>query len=141
MRGRAAVVTVDAAYDEYSDKLLTSMIRQSLLSREEFYGATEVTARKIGLRATIALAEQVVIRVDLSGLEPLTPTMRILGQVYQPVPTRVNPSGSVPAIVAERRVLATRINAIRVLVRVEMPLAAYPAASSHCLPGSFTERR
>jgi len=57
VRGATAVVTVDTAHDDYSDKLIASMMRQSQLSREEFYGATESTARKIGLRATVALAE------------------------------------------------------------------------------------
>jgi predicted RNA binding protein YcfA (HicA-like mRNA interferase family) len=43
-------VTVDLAVSEFTDFLLKSMISQSGLTREEFYGATRSTAKKINLR-------------------------------------------------------------------------------------------
>ena len=43
-------VTVDRHYREFSDKTLIFMIDQSGLTREEFYGSTKETARKINLR-------------------------------------------------------------------------------------------
>jgi predicted RNA binding protein YcfA (HicA-like mRNA interferase family) len=41
------LVTVDTAVSDFSDDLIKSMIRQSGVSREEFYRATPATARKI----------------------------------------------------------------------------------------------
>jgi predicted RNA binding protein YcfA (HicA-like mRNA interferase family) len=43
-------VTVDR-YPDFSDRILVYMIEQSGVAREEFYGATPKTARKIGLRS------------------------------------------------------------------------------------------
>jgi predicted RNA binding protein YcfA (HicA-like mRNA interferase family) len=40
-------VTVDAAVREFSVRLIKSMIRQSRLTRAEFYGATKKTAKRI----------------------------------------------------------------------------------------------
>ncbi|MBI4768848.1 MAG: type II toxin-antitoxin system HicA family toxin [Chloroflexi bacterium] len=51
VRDQLRSVTVDLHYDSLDDKLLKRMIDQSGLSREEFYGSTRVTARKINLRA------------------------------------------------------------------------------------------
>lgn len=48
--GNPRVVTVDGHYPEFDDDLIKSMIRQSGMTREQFYGATDRTARKIGLR-------------------------------------------------------------------------------------------
>ncbi|MFQ5694995.1 MAG: type II toxin-antitoxin system HicA family toxin [Terriglobia bacterium] len=45
-----AVVTVDTSIPEYWERIIKSMIRQSTFSREEFYGATKKTAKKINLR-------------------------------------------------------------------------------------------
>ena len=42
-----SIVTVDASVDTFSDDLMKSMIRQSNHTREEFYGATEKTRRKL----------------------------------------------------------------------------------------------
>ena len=44
-----AIVTVDQSIDEFDERLIKSMIRQSRCSREEFYGATKRTAKKIGV--------------------------------------------------------------------------------------------
>lgn len=41
-----AIVTVDY-YDEFEQKLIKIMISQSTFNREQFYGATPVTAKKI----------------------------------------------------------------------------------------------
>lgn len=41
------VVTVDTSVHEFWDELIKSMIRQSGFTREEFYGATKKTAKKI----------------------------------------------------------------------------------------------
>ncbi len=41
------IVTVDMAVDEFWEELLKSMIRQSGVTREAFYGATKHTAKKI----------------------------------------------------------------------------------------------
>src|SRR5690348_4860598 len=41
-----SVVTVDMGHREFDDDLMKSMIRQSNLTREEFYGATRRTAHK-----------------------------------------------------------------------------------------------
>ena len=40
------LVTV-GAYSEFDDDLIKSMVRQSGFSREDFYGATKKTAKKI----------------------------------------------------------------------------------------------
>ena len=48
--GRPRRVTVDVAIGQFSPALVQSMIRQSGVTREEFYGATERSARKIGVR-------------------------------------------------------------------------------------------
>lgn len=45
--GSKRVVTVDAAEKEFSNRLMKSMIRQSGMSRDEFYRSTERTAKKI----------------------------------------------------------------------------------------------
>jgi predicted RNA binding protein YcfA (HicA-like mRNA interferase family) len=45
-----ALVTVDMAVTEFWEELMRSMIRQSRFSREEFYGATKQTAKKIQLK-------------------------------------------------------------------------------------------
>lgn len=45
-----AIVTVDKSEREFLDYLMKSMIRQSGFTREEFYGATKKTAKKIGIR-------------------------------------------------------------------------------------------
>ena len=50
-RGKIRRVTVDQHYREFSDRLIVYMIDQSGLTREEFYGSTRETARKIELRA------------------------------------------------------------------------------------------
>jgi predicted RNA binding protein YcfA (HicA-like mRNA interferase family) len=45
--GKRHVVTVDTSVDEFREDLMKSMIRQSGRSREEFYGATKRTRKKI----------------------------------------------------------------------------------------------
>jgi len=45
--GTRRVVTVDISIDQFWEELMKSMIRQSGLSREQFYGATKKTAKKI----------------------------------------------------------------------------------------------
>ena len=57
IRGVTRYVTVDTGKHEYSDFLMQSMIRQSGMTREEFYGATKSTARKIGLRHVVELKD------------------------------------------------------------------------------------
>lgn len=42
-----SIVTVDMSVDSFDKFLIKSMIRQSNHSREDFYGATEKTAKKI----------------------------------------------------------------------------------------------
>ena len=44
---RRRVVTVDLNVREFDEDLIKSMIRQSGRTREEFYGATKRTAKKI----------------------------------------------------------------------------------------------
>jgi predicted RNA binding protein YcfA (HicA-like mRNA interferase family) len=44
------VVTVDTAVGAFWEEIVKYMILQSGHSRDEFYGATRATARKIGLR-------------------------------------------------------------------------------------------
>lgn len=46
---RRRLVTVDRGYQQFDDKLLKSMIEQSGLDREHFYGATKRTAIKAGV--------------------------------------------------------------------------------------------
>ncbi len=43
-------VTVDMAIKDFNSYLIKSMIAQSGLTREAFYGATKSTAKKIGRR-------------------------------------------------------------------------------------------
>lgn len=45
-----ALVTVDTSIPEFWEEIIKSMIRQSKHSREEFYGATKGTAKKINLQ-------------------------------------------------------------------------------------------
>jgi predicted RNA binding protein YcfA (HicA-like mRNA interferase family) len=42
-----SIVTVDMSESSFDEYLIKSMIRQSNRTREEFYGATERTAKKI----------------------------------------------------------------------------------------------
>ena len=42
-----AIITIDMAESEFTEFLIKSMIRQSKHTREQFYGATERTAKKI----------------------------------------------------------------------------------------------
>jgi predicted RNA binding protein YcfA (HicA-like mRNA interferase family) len=55
--GKAHTVTVDAKYSPFDDFLLKSMIAQSGYTREQFYGATKNTAKKIGVAPTKESAE------------------------------------------------------------------------------------
>lgn len=41
------IVTIDTAIATFSQELIKSMIRQSGFDREQFYGATKKTAKKI----------------------------------------------------------------------------------------------
>lgn len=50
VRDRLRHVTVSTHYAEFSTERIQDMIAQSGLTREEFYGSTKETARKIGLR-------------------------------------------------------------------------------------------
>ncbi len=50
IHGIARKVTVKMNVTEFNDFLIKSMIHQSGLSREEFYGSTKSTAKKINLR-------------------------------------------------------------------------------------------
>ena len=43
-------VTVDTSIDDFDDYLLKSMMRQSGLSREEFYCSSKSAAKKISMR-------------------------------------------------------------------------------------------
>ena len=47
-----SVVTVDMAEDEFGDFLMSSMVRQSNRSREEFYGATKRSAKNASVPFT-----------------------------------------------------------------------------------------
>lgn len=47
---KRSLVTVDTAVREFWEEIIKSMIRQSGFTREQFYGATKGTAKKIGLR-------------------------------------------------------------------------------------------
>ena len=49
-KGKRRMVTVDHIASTYGDDLIKMMIRQSGMSREEFYGSTRRTAKKINLR-------------------------------------------------------------------------------------------
>ena len=51
VRGRLRHVTVSTHYAEFSTERIQDMLAKSGLTREEFYGSTKETARKIGLRA------------------------------------------------------------------------------------------
>ncbi len=51
IRGRTHHVTVDKHYKQFSVERIRDMIDQSGLTREEFYGSTKRTARKINLIA------------------------------------------------------------------------------------------
>ena len=51
LKGKRRFVTVDVNYSEFSIRRIKDMIDQSGLSREEFYGSTERTAKKINLIA------------------------------------------------------------------------------------------
>jgi predicted RNA binding protein YcfA (HicA-like mRNA interferase family) len=46
IKGQRKIVTVDMAEDDFDDFLVKSMISQSGLTREQFYGATKKTAKK-----------------------------------------------------------------------------------------------
>ena len=46
VRGERRVVTVDMAESAFDDFLIKSMLSQSGLTREEFYGATKKTAKR-----------------------------------------------------------------------------------------------
>lgn len=49
--GRKRIVTVDMGIGNYNDPAMIKMIlRESGMTREEFYGATKKTAKKINLR-------------------------------------------------------------------------------------------
>ncbi|MBI1930201.1 hypothetical protein HYR99_38865 [Candidatus Poribacteria bacterium] len=50
IRGRPRTVTVKTRIDVFSNDLLKYMIAQSGLTREEFYGSTKATAKKIGVK-------------------------------------------------------------------------------------------
>lgn len=51
--GSKRLVTVDFHYEVTNDpRLIKSIIRQSGMTREEFYGSIDSTAKKIGLRKT-----------------------------------------------------------------------------------------
>ena len=52
VRGRVCNVTVDRHYPEFDVKRVRDMIDQSGLTREEFFGSTKETARKINLAAS-----------------------------------------------------------------------------------------
>lgn len=50
VKGLTKKVTVDEAEKEFGNFLIKSMIRQSGLSREEFYCSTKATALKVNLK-------------------------------------------------------------------------------------------
>jgi len=50
IRGVERTVTVDRHYREFDSRLIRFMLDQSGLTREEFYGSTKRTAKKINLR-------------------------------------------------------------------------------------------
>ena len=45
--GMPRIVTVDAHHQDFSTEILKSMIRQSGMTRDDFYNSTPRTARKI----------------------------------------------------------------------------------------------
>ena len=45
--GKPRIVTVDSHHQDFSVGILQSMIRQSGMTREQFYGSTPRTAKKI----------------------------------------------------------------------------------------------
>lgn len=49
IRGQRRLVTVSVHYREFSTQRIQDMIDQSGLTREEFYGSTKRTAKKINL--------------------------------------------------------------------------------------------
>jgi len=49
LKGERRFVTVDTNYREFSIRRIKDMIDQSGLTREEFYGSTKRTAKKINL--------------------------------------------------------------------------------------------
>jgi predicted RNA binding protein YcfA (HicA-like mRNA interferase family) len=51
LKGKRRFVTVDVSYREFSIQRIKDMIDQSGLTREEFYGSTKGTAKKINLIA------------------------------------------------------------------------------------------
>jgi len=51
LKGQRRFVTVDMNYREFSVQRIKDMIDQSGLTREEFYGSTKRTAKKINLIA------------------------------------------------------------------------------------------
>jgi len=53
IKNKRRVVTIDLHYDQFSDKLIKYMIAQSGLTRDEFYGSTKRTAKKINLSSKV----------------------------------------------------------------------------------------
>jgi len=51
IKGVSRMVTVDTHCREFDARMIRFLLNQSGLTREEFYGSTERTARKINLRA------------------------------------------------------------------------------------------
>jgi len=51
IRGIPRMVTVDVHYKEFDVRMIRFLLSQSGLTREEFYGSTKRTAKKINLRA------------------------------------------------------------------------------------------
>ena len=51
VRGQFRRVTVDLHYRDLDDRAIKRLILQSGFTREEFYGSTKESARKISLRA------------------------------------------------------------------------------------------
>lgn len=51
IRGLFRRVTVDLHFHDFDDRAIKRLIAQSGLTREEFYGSTKETAKKINLRA------------------------------------------------------------------------------------------
>lgn len=52
------VVTVDRGAGDFGDKLIKSMIAQSGMTREQFYGATKRTAQKAGVQAIKMITQE-----------------------------------------------------------------------------------
>lgn len=50
INGKRRLVTVDPKYSRFDVKLMQSIVRQSGLSREEFYSATKAAAKMAGLK-------------------------------------------------------------------------------------------